>query len=188
VDQVWDYALDLKNFHESSHDQYIAPLLIATEAKAHTTIVAQTPLNDKLLLPIKTNGSDLATVLASVLEFADGAPIDAHQWEQGRYRPTPTIIEAAMALYNNHSVVEITRNDAGAINLSQTSESVAEIIRLARKKSQKAICFVTGVPGAGKKLLGVRSILLDFCSNSCQTRITGQWVGSTPSAQEDLPV
>jgi mutator protein MutT len=155
VDQVWDYALDLKNFHESSHDQYIAPLLIATEAKAQTTVVTQTPLNDKLLLPIKTNGSNLSAVLESVLQFADGAPIDAQQWEQGRYRPTPTIIEAAMSLYNNHSVAEITRNDAGAINLSQTSESVSEIIRIAREKSQKAICFVTGVPGAGKTLVGL---------------------------------
>ncbi|MGI9154310.1 MAG: hypothetical protein ACR2IY_10620, partial [Rubrivivax sp.] len=34
IDQVWDYALDLKNFHESSHHQYIAPVLIPTKAKA----------------------------------------------------------------------------------------------------------------------------------------------------------
>lgn len=34
IDQVMDYALDLKNFHESSHEQFIAPILIATKAKS----------------------------------------------------------------------------------------------------------------------------------------------------------
>lgn len=31
-EQVWDYALDLKNFHEASRDLTIVPVLIATEA------------------------------------------------------------------------------------------------------------------------------------------------------------
>ena len=155
IDQVWDYALDLKNFHESSHSQYIAPILIASDAKIVPITVAQTPQNDKLLLPITTNNANLAVVIEHGLQFADGEKIDPVWWEQGRYCPTPTIIEAAMALYNNHSVAEITRNDAGAVNLNQTSESVAEIIRISREKSQKAICFVTGVPGAGKTLVGL---------------------------------
>ena len=155
IDQVWDYALDLKNFHDASHSIYIAPILIATDAKTSPVTVGQTPLNDKLLLPLTANTTTLSVVVENVLRFAEGTPIDPETWEQGRYCPTPTIIEAAMALYNNHSVVEITRNDAGAINLSQTSESVSEIIRVSREKSQKAICFVTGVPGAGKTLVGL---------------------------------
>jgi mutator protein MutT len=155
IDQVWDYALDLKNFHESSHEQYIAPVLIATEANTVPSIVALTPQDDKLLLPIRTNGHNLKSVIDSVLSFADGNKIDPLQWEQGRYSPTPTIIEAAMALYNNHTVANISRNDAGAINLSQTSSAIAEIIRVSRAEPKKAICFVTGVPGAGKTLIGL---------------------------------
>jgi mutator protein MutT len=155
IDQVCDYALDLKNFHESSHSHYVAPILIATEAEGSANTIAQTPHNDKLLDPIMTNSANLASIIDHVLKFADGEVIDPTQWEQGRYRPTPTIIEAAMALYNNHSVAEITRNDAGAINLSQTSESVADIIRISREKLQKSVCFVTGVPGAGKTLVGL---------------------------------
>ncbi len=155
IDQVWDYALDLKNFHESSHEQYIAPVLIATEADTVPSIVALTPQDDKLLLPIRTNGHSLKSVIDSVFSFTDGNKIDPLQWEQGRYSPTPTIIEAAMALYNNHTVANISRNDAGAINLSQTSAAVADIIRASRKDSKKAICFVTGVPGAGKTLIGL---------------------------------
>jgi len=155
IDQVFDYALDLKNFHETSHNQTIAPILIATLAKAHIPIISTTPQNDKLLFPIKSNLETLQSIIKSVLEFSESEIIDIQKWEEGRYCPTPTIIEAAMALYNNHSVADISRNDASAINLSQTSDAVSEIIRSSKERSEKAICFVTGVPGAGKTLVGL---------------------------------
>jgi len=154
-DQVWDYALDLKNFHETSHNQFIAPILIATEAKNATPIIAVTPQNDKVLLPIMTNAQLLGDVINKTLCFAEGISIDHSEWEQGRYCPTPTIIEAAMALYKGHSVDEISRSDASAINLSQTSDAISDIIRHSKEKSCKSICFVTGVPGAGKTLVGL---------------------------------
>lgn len=155
ADQVWDYALDLKNFHETSHDQCIAPVLIATEAPCDFPVVALTPQNDRLFHPIKTNTLLLCDVLKSVLSFVDGDQINCTQWESGSYCPTPTIIEAAMALYNNHSVADISRSDASAINLSQTSAAIAEVISISRERSYKSICFVTGVPGAGKTLVGL---------------------------------
>ncbi|HYH15737.1 MAG TPA: hypothetical protein VD794_10980, partial [Flavisolibacter sp.] len=125
VDQVMDYCLDLKNFHETSHQLLIAPVLIATAADDTAFTVATTPHNDQLLFPIKTNASGLAEVLNNVLAFEEGESIVADVWTQGRYSPTPTIIEAAMALYNGHSVLEISRSDASAINLSQTSEALS---------------------------------------------------------------
>ncbi len=155
LDQVWDYALDLKNFHESSHEHLVAPVLIATKAKSVYPVIAATLHNDKLLLPIKCNVELLDQVITNVLLFEDDVKIDRAQWESGRYCPTPTIIEAAMALYNGHSVSEISRSDASAINLSDTSDAISEIIRLSKEKSQKSICFVTGVPGAGKTLVGL---------------------------------
>ena len=155
MDQVCDYALDLKNFHDSSHEQYIAPVLIATCAKDAVPIIAITPQNDKLLFPIKSNITQLGKVIEDVIGFVDGNDIDVNQWESGRYCPTPTIIEAAMALYNNHSVAEITRSDASATNLSQTSAAISEIISSSRENSHKTICLVTGVPGAGKTLVGL---------------------------------
>jgi len=156
IDQVWDYALDLKNFHETSHDKLIAPILIATLAKRPYSTVSITPQNDQLLIPIRCNSESLLNTIQSVLNFCqDDESIDIQNWEKGRYHPTPTIIEAAMALYNNHSVANISRSDASAINLSQTSDAVSEIIRYSKEKSEKAICFVTGVPGAGKTLVGL---------------------------------
>lgn len=155
IDQVWDYALDLKNFHETSHNLYIAPVLIATNAKATTTVISTTVHNDKLFSPIMCSVGLLSQVIADVLRFSDGNNIDPTQWESGRYQPAPSIIEAAMALYSGHSVDEISRSDASAINLSQTSDAVSEIIRLSKQNSIKSICFVTGVPGAGKTLVGL---------------------------------
>ena len=155
IDQVWDYALDLKNFHETSHDVFIAPILIATKAKSIDQIIVTTPQNDKLLFPIKSNVDSLGEVVKNVLLFAEGNDIDQSKWECGRYCPTPTIIEAAMALYNGHSVTDISRSDASAINLSQTSNVVSDIISKSKEKSQKSICFVTGVPGSGKTLVGL---------------------------------
>ena len=155
IDQVWDYALDLKNFHETSHDSYIAPILISTNAKVNTATVSTTAHNDKMLIPIKCNEELLPQVLKDILLFSDGDEINSNQWEAGRYQPTPSIIEAAMALYSGHSVNEISRSDASAINLSQTSDAVSEVIRFSKQNSIKSICFVTGVPGAGKTLVGL---------------------------------
>lgn len=155
TDQVWDYALDLKNFHDSSHDKYIIPVLIASEADDLIFTVTLTPQNDQIFNPIKTNSSKLGDVIKCVLAFVDGDTIDRMQWENGRYCPTPTIIEAALALYNDHTVADIYRKDASAINLSQTTDAIAEVIRTSREKSHKSICFVTGVPGAGKTLVGL---------------------------------
>lgn len=158
LDQVCDYALDLKNFHESSRDCLIAPILIATGARQATAIVCTTPHDDKLLSPIRCNVGLLGNVIEEVLSFAEGeAEIDAEAWERGRYCPTPTIIEAALALYKGHSVSDISRNDAAAINLTLTSDAISDIIRVSKEGAFKSICFVTGVPGAGKTLVGLNT-------------------------------
>ena len=155
LNQAWDYALDLKNFHETSRDYSIAPIVIATKARATTPLISTTAHNDRVLSPIRCNVELLNLVLERVLDFVDGDIVDPVKWEGGRYSPTPTIIEAAMALYNNHSVTDISRSDAAAINLTITSETILDVIQSARANSFKAICFVTGVPGAGKTLVGL---------------------------------
>jgi hypothetical protein len=155
LNQAYDYALDLKNFHETSRELSIAPIVIATNASAPIPAIATTVHNDKVLAPIRCTVEMLGEILRRVMEFVGDGLIDARRWESGRYSPTPTIIEAAMALYNSHSVDEISRSDAAAINLSVTSATISEIIQSARNNSFKAVCFVTGVPGAGKTLVGL---------------------------------
>ncbi|MBS1551650.1 MAG: DUF2075 domain-containing protein [Bacteroidetes bacterium] len=155
IDQVWDYSLDLKNFHETSHKHLIAPILIATEAKDFKSTISKTPHNDNLLYPIKTNPKLLREVIENVLHFSEGESIVSDNWATGKYSPTPTIIEAAIALFNNHSVSDISRSDASATNLAETSNTISELINKAKSNNEKIICFVTGVPGAGKTLVGL---------------------------------
>jgi hypothetical protein len=155
MNQAYDYAIDLKNFHETSRDLFIAPIVIATNATASAPAIIKTIHNDNVLAPMRCTVELLAPTLQRVVEAAGVGVIDANAWERGRYSPTPTIIEAAMALYNNHSVAEISRSDAAAVNLTTTSAAISEIIEKARATPFKAICFVTGVPGAGKTLVGL---------------------------------
>jgi hypothetical protein len=152
--QAWDYALDLKNFHLASHAASILPVLVATAAST-TDERWQSPHADGVTPPRRTRPVDLPRVLKEGLALANGPDVDGDAWGTAPYHPTPTIIEAARALYSRHSVEAITRNDAGAKNLSVTSTAVEEIIERAHADGEKAIIFVTGVPGAGKTLVGL---------------------------------
>jgi hypothetical protein len=157
IDQVWDYALDLKNFHKPSHAALLVPIIVASDAKKSFIEICTTSHNDNLVLPIKSNKSDLRDVIQNSLSFfSDKSTLNSDEYAKGSYSPTPTIIEAALSLYNNHSVENITRNDADVVNLSLTTSSISQIIDYAKTNSKKVICFVTGVPGAGKTLVGLK--------------------------------
>jgi len=159
IDQAMDYALDLKNFHATSHHQFIVPVLVATGAKSPAQTISLTPNKDRIFDIVKTNGDSLSQIIVNVQEFlqsqAETSPPLSSDWAGGSYCPTPTIIEAAMALYNGHQVAEISRNDASGKNLHQTTKTISDVIADARRNSYKAACFVTGVPGAGKTLIGL---------------------------------
>lgn len=155
LDQVWDYALDFKHFHDASHDLCIIPVLVATEAQQQIVHINPTVHNDHLVQPICAAPAQIQDVLQVGLNHFSAPPIDVAAWECGRYMPTPTIVEAARALYAGHAVEEISRNDAGALNLTVTTKMVDRVVERSRNLRRKAICFVTGVPGAGKTLVGL---------------------------------
>jgi len=154
IDQVWDYGLDLKNFHEASHEAAIVPILIATEATECPPLELHADA-DKLYHPIVVDPRSFRSVLDTALARISGDPVNADAWARASYHPTPTIIEAARALYAQHSVEAIARFDAGAQNLHFTSQRIEELADEAQAKRLKRICFVTGVPGAGKTLVGL---------------------------------
>ena len=154
ADQALDYALDLKNFHTGSHDRTIVPILIATNAPAVAAHVE--PWSDGVVQPLFANGESLATIVKAALsQLGSDAADDPLAWAGSSYKPTPTIVEAAQALYQGHDVHEISRSEAGAENLSRTALYIASVIERAKQGHSKAICFVTGVPGSGKTLAGL---------------------------------
>ena len=153
MEQVTDYALDLRCFHRESHNQFIVPILIATEAPAKASQIQY--LDYKMLAPLLCNQYNLGKTITEIAAGYGGSPIPAGDWINSIYMPTPTIIEAAQALYRGHGVEDISRNDASAVNLSRTADAVNRIIDFSKANRCKSICFVTGVPGAGKTLAGL---------------------------------
>ncbi len=162
-EQVWDYALDLKNFHEPSRDATIAPILVATDAlDRELDFVKSSNYDDNVYEPILTNAVTLKAAIDGILSRdRDNVKVDGNFWIKGRYSPTPTIIQAASALYANHNVADITRCDAGE-NLQKTTDFVLSIIDQAKRNNEKSIVFVTGVPGAGKTLVGLNVAMQQF--------------------------
>lgn len=172
--QVWDYALDLKNFHEESHHRPIIPILVATDAPHSSNTF--TPYDDNVFYPVLANYENLSQVISTGLEFCDKKDYgDDKLWAISRYAPTPTIIEAASALYNNHSVEDISRSDASAENLTKTCGFISEIIEKAKTEKFKAICFVTGVPGAGKTLVGLNIATQQFAKDDIAVYLSGNF-------------
>jgi len=155
IDQVWDYSLDLHNFHETSHKLIIVPILVCTEARRSYLELCQKSPGDLVLTPIRAKACDLRLVIDNAISLFGVRQLDISDWESGKYQPTPNIIEAARYLYNNHSVQDISRSDASAINLTKTTTAISNIITTSKDNGRKAICFVTGVPGAGKTLVGL---------------------------------
>lgn len=155
VHQVWDYGLDFKYFHDASHHIAILPVLIATEAESTSFKLQESAQADGLFHPVCISARQLGSTVQEALMHSTKASISRAAWERGRYLPTPTIVEAARALYAGHSVIEISRHEAGAKNLRETTVALDHIIESAKRERKKSICFVTGVPGAGKTLVGL---------------------------------
>lgn len=154
LNQVWDYALDLKNFHQGSHHSLIVPILVATELARSDTELG-VPYRDNVFPPVRSDAVGLGRIVRLALNCLSGVTLDPNAWLSAPYLPTPTIIEAAQALYSQHSVAAISRHDAGARNLAITSQRIESLVEDARLNQRKVIIFVTGVPGAGKTLIGL---------------------------------
>ncbi|NLZ37371.1 MAG: DUF2075 domain-containing protein [Clostridiales bacterium] len=151
-DQVYDYALDLRNFHKESHDKLLVPIMISTRA---ATVTCEIIERDRIIEPIRCNAGNIAAAINKVAARYYEPVFDYEEWENAEYLPTPTIVEAAQALYRGHNVHDITRSDAGAENLTVTTDEINRIIERSKSNGRKSICFVTGVPGAGKTLVGL---------------------------------
>lgn len=157
VEQVMDYALDLKNFHRFSHDRVIVPILVPTKHTTSSTTFQSSVYDDQIYNPLISSADHLQTLITDVLNHAHATEDKdtLADWLISPYTPTPTIIEAARALYENHSVEDITRHEADKVSTDRTINYILQVIQQSKLQNKKSICFVTGVPGAGKTLVGL---------------------------------
>ncbi len=156
VDQVLDYALDLSNFHKLSQDRLIVPILVPTNYNERANTICKSGYDDNVLNPLVLGQNELLEVITRVTnEYPDEKPLDDQKWAISPYAPTPTIIEAARSLYENHSVEDITKHESDDVYTDRTISYILNVIKESKEQKKKTICFVTGVPGAGKTLVGL---------------------------------
>lgn len=158
--QVTSYARDLRDFHPESHNRRIVPVLCATDAERGLSgfcgLISRKP--DVTTL-VKTNGASLGQHILSLHSNGNHALAEIvapKRWLDSPYRPTPSIIEAATLLYEGHDVRELSHRHAH--NLDQTTQMLFEAIEDAQQNRRRTICFVTGIPGAGKTLTGLNVV------------------------------
>lgn len=155
IDQVLDYALDLKIFHKFSQDKVIVPILVATNFPNSSTDIRMSVYDDRVVNPLVTGKNGILDLITKVIyRFPNESPVN-NNWVISPYAPTPTIIEAAKTLYESHSVENITRHEADKVSTDTTIQYIIDVIQKSKANGEKSICFVTGVPGAGKTLVGL---------------------------------
>ena len=166
IDQVLDYALDLKNFHKYSEDRIIVPILIATKHREASSLIQESVYDDRVVNPLITGEQGLQGLIQDVLQqFSEETPVNDN-WIISPYAPTPTIIEAARTLYESHSVEDIVKHEADDVTTDKTIAYILDVIRNSKENGEKSICFVTGVPGAGKTLVGLDVAVKQTYQNS----------------------
>lgn len=172
--QVWDYALDLKNFHEGSLNRPIIPILVASNEKNKNLQLTLESYEDNVYRPLVCNDTKLNECINNIINTVHCANDNFNdiQWANSGYEPTPTIIEAAVALYEHHTVADITKHGG---DIDKASEQLQKIINKCRKKNRKAVCFITGVPGAGKTLIGLNTAIDQYNSGEKAVYLTGNF-------------
>ena len=154
--QAEDYAIDIKNFHKESEDLYVCPILIATDAKPYPKDQSSECYPDKQVHLQRENIETLIPKLTAISDmYGDDGEIDFEKWFNSPYYPTPTIIAAAVEAYSSHNLSEIAQSEAGQDNINKCEQKINEVVAYAEKNKKKCVCFVTGVPGAGKTLVGL---------------------------------
>ena len=173
--QVWDYALDLKNFHEQSAERILIPILVAPKESNKNCSLELKYYEDNVYEPLQVNASKLRDAFAAVLE---SIPHDTQilvtddVWAKSGYEPTPTIIEAAIALYEENTVEDITKHGG---DIDNASLELLNIINYCRDNNRKGICFITGVPGAGKTLIGLNTAIDQFNKGEKAVYLSGNF-------------
>ena len=157
--QAEDYAIDIKNFHKESEDLYVCPILIATDAPEYPKEQSLGTYPDKQVHLQRENIETVIPKIAQIIGlYGQDEPLDFEKWFNSPYHPTPTIIAAAVEAYTSHDISEIANSEAGQDDIDRCERKINEIISYASSNKKKCVCFVTGVPGAGKTLVGLDTV------------------------------
>jgi hypothetical protein len=146
LDQVEAYARDLREYQEATRDLTVIPVLVTGAEVAP----------DKPQKVHVAGLGDLSTLLADVLELAAGPPTDLHAWAAADYAPLPALVTAARRIFNHEPLPAIKR--AQSAGIPEAMEVLTAAAKRAKEASERHLAVVTGVPGAGKTLVGFQFV------------------------------
>jgi len=155
--QALRYRQELKDFHSGSNHLAIIPIVVGPDF-GYQALKADWNSSD--VVPVaSTTINDLTRLLVELCGQATHGQIpDPNEWDDSIYFPVPTIVEAITELFNNQDISEIANSKAGVKELSLAVETIEEAIADARANKRKILCVLTGVPGAGKTLVGLSAV------------------------------
>ncbi|MDY5853213.1 MAG: DNA/RNA helicase domain-containing protein [Bacilli bacterium] len=173
--QAEDYAIDIKNFHKESENLYVCPILIATKAKKIDNQSIESYADKQIKLQRENSESYIEKVKQISAFYGDSDKIDFNKWFNSPYYPTPSIIEAAIQAYHTHNITEIAHSEAGQDDIDECEKTIDTAIKYAKDNNTKVLCVVTGVPGAGKTLVGLDIVTkyLDHTNGELSVYLSG---------------
>ena len=165
-DQVMNYAINLREFHEvtqkaiNDDGMMLAPVVVTTAS--NTTIQSEIkfhepPWNNVLANSPVTDAAQLADLLTLLLESRTSTSIiDRYNWVNSRFKPSSSILDAAVSLYGQHEVSAITEHALPTEYIKYCVTELISAVEETRRTSSKRVIIISGAPGAGKTLVGLQ--------------------------------
>ena len=159
IDQVAAYARDLAEYHSATHGIKVSPILIPTRT------IELSFIKDNVFVV----SPDLIAAHLSGLPERD--PINLMDWMAGDYAPLPTLIAAAKMIFNHEKLPAIRR--AESLGVRKAVDALKEIAKTSQNDSMRSLAFVSGVPGAGKTLVGLQFVYEGTDENTSSIFLSG---------------
>ena len=165
-DQAMSYAINLREFHEVTQsaieegDLIIAPVVVSTQSTAADSseiLFHESPWDAVLKRSLLSDAKTLADTLAKLLKLRKGShQLDRQTWITSRFKPSSSILDAAISLYGQHDVSAISQHALPTKIIAECVDELQKIVTDVREQKQKRVIFISGAPGAGKTLVGLQ--------------------------------
>lgn len=159
VEQAAAYARDLSEYHSESHNLDCLAVVVPTKATDIQGISENT---------LAFSPDRLSILFASL---PDTQKSIWQTWLEGDYAPLPSLIEAARTIFTNEKLPRIKR--AESYGVWDAVNKLREISISAKEQKARFMAFVSGVPGAGKTLVGLQLVHQELQSTSNAVFLSG---------------
>lgn len=163
LDQAAGYARDLRNYHRECDGRAVTPVLVPTRARGYQQLVDG----------VHVTGPDALDALVERITSERRQPVieRAAFLSEDAYRPLPTLVEAARELFRSGSLRTIHRAHAAT---GPSLDEISRIVHQAALTKSRHLILLTGVPGAGKTLVGLQTVHAKYLDDLAVDRGSGK--------------